>query len=125
MSSDLSQNFNYKGDERLLVYVIFNLLKNALSQMEYPSKFEVHISASENKNMNWLSFRFNHLLKYRVDTRFSADPQNGQVGRKHIQYSNLSFAYCQRVMKSFSGEIHCLSLSEEMTEFKLGFPSIN
>lgn len=125
VSSDLSQNFNYKGDERLLVYVIFNLLKNALSQMEYPSKFEVHISASENKNMNWLSFRFNHLLKYRVDTRFSADPQNGQIGRKDIQYSNLSFAYCQRVMKSFSGEIHCLSLSEEMTEFKLGFPSIN
>lgn len=121
--SDLGQDFNFKGDERLLVFVLFNLLKNAFSQIEYPSKFEIYISTSESGNMNWLSLKFNHQLNYRVTTGLSSNPQH--INHKGMQFSNLSFAYCHRVMKSFSGEIQCLHHGEEMTEFKLGFPFIS
>lgn len=124
VTTDLSQDFSYKGDEQLLVFVIFNLLKSALSQIEYPAKFEIHISTSDNENLNWLSIRFNHLPKYRADVRFSPDSQSEHIDHKDKQYSNLSLAYCHRVMTSFSGEMHCLSHGEEMTEFKLGFPRI-
>jgi hypothetical protein len=41
------------------------------------------------------------------------------------QNSNLSFAYCSRVMSSFSGEIQYLSHGDEMSEFLLGFPALN
>ena len=129
VNSDLSRDFDYKGDERLLVFVIFNLLKNALSQVEYPSKFEIHISASTDKNMNWLSLRFNHLPTYVDSMRISSESHaySEHIGKKggDIQHSNLSLAYCHRVMTSFSGEMHCLSHGEGMTEFKLGFPVIN
>ena len=92
VSSDLCQNFNFKGDERLLVFVVFNLLKNALSQIEYPSKFEILISTSGNEKMNCLSVKFNHLPNYRVDMRFSPDSQSEHIDHKGKQYSNLSLA---------------------------------
>lgn len=125
VTSDLCQNFNFKGDERLLVLVIFNLLKNTLSQMGYPSKFEILISTSVTEKMNCLSVKFNHLPDYRVDMRFNPDCESEDVDHKIKQYSNLSLAYCHRVMTAFSGEIKCLSHGEEMTEFKLGFPHID
>ncbi len=121
ISSDLSQDFSFKGDERLLVFVIFNLLKCALSQTELPHNFEIHISTKVKQGMNWLSFKFSHQASFRCDRRFKMDAQNEKLD---TQNSNLSFAYCSRVMSSFSGEIYYLSHGDEMSEFLLAFPML-
>lgn len=115
INSELRQDFKFKGDERLLIFVIFNLLKSALSQTEYPNNFEIHLSTSVEENKNWLSVKFNHQANYRAGKRLSAEMQN----------ANLSFAYCSRVMKSFSGEMRFLLHGEDVSEFMLGFPIVS
>lgn len=124
ITSDLSQDFKFKGNDELLVFVIFNILKSALSQSEYPLNFEIHISTSISDNMNWLSVRFNHQPSYRTDKRFGLSSLDENES-KGMQGKNLSFAYCHHVMRSFSGEIRYLPHGKVASEFILGFPIIS
>lgn len=121
ITSDLNQDFNFKGGDRLLVFVIFNILKNALSQSDYPLDFEINISTSVSEGMNWLSARYNHQSNYRVAKRFNLSGSD-ESEAENMQVDNLSFAYCHRVMKALDGQFFYLSHGAEASEFKLVFP---
>jgi hypothetical protein len=120
ITSYLSQDFKFKGSHKHLVFVIFNVLKSALSQPEYPLNFEIHVSTSISENMNWLSVNFNHQSNYRVDKRFNET----SLDESFEKSSDLSISYCQKVMKSLSGEFRYILHGNELSEFRLGFPKI-
>lgn len=122
ISCDLSQNFSFKGDEPLLIFALFNLLKNALYQQHYRKNYEIYISTEQSESFNWLSIR---------DTGpgISAEQQekifNEFYSVNSEQGTGLGLAYCKRVMKAFGGKIECVSELGEFTEFRLGFPVIS
>lgn len=126
VNTDLSRHFNYRGNEELLVFVIFNLLKDILSQTEYPPSFEIYISTAESDNMNWLKLKFNHHINYRAEMCFGTGADNKvNVMNKKTLGSNLSLAYCHKVMNLFSGKLLYQAHGETLSEFKLGFPIID
>ena len=121
ITCDLSQNFSFKGDEHLLIFAVFNLLKNALYQQHFSKHYEIYISTEQNDSFNWLSIRdtgpgISAEQREKIfDEFYSVNSEQG---------TGLGLAYCKRVMKAFGGKIECLSELGEFTEFRLGFPVI-
>jgi two-component system autoinducer 1 sensor kinase/phosphatase LuxN len=121
VSCDLNQSFSFKGDEPLLMFAIFNLLKNALYQRHYRKHYEIHISTEQTDSMNWLRVRDSgpgispEQQEKVFDEFYSTNAEQG---------TGLGLAYCRRVMKAFGGKIECVSTLGEFTEFRLGFPVI-
>ena len=118
VNCDLRQTFNLRGDETLLIYLIFNLLKNALYFSQTVQPFQISITSHIEEKHNTLLIRDNgpgiptkHLEKI-FDDFFSTD---------RFQGTGLGLAYCRRVMLSFGGDISCHSEVGTFTEFKLTF----
>lgn len=122
ISCDLSQNFSFKGDEPLLIFAVFNLLKNALYQQHYRKNYEIYISSEESESFNWLSIRDS-------GPGISVEQQekifNPFYSVNSVHGTGLGLSYCKRVMKAFDGKIECRSELGEFTEFRLGFPVIS
>jgi len=122
ISCALSQAFSFKGDEPLLIFALFNLLKNALYHQHYRKKYAIYIGTELSDSMNWLSVR---------DSGPGISPeQRDKVFNEFYSTSNeqgtgLGLAYCRRVMKAFGGKIECVSEVGEFTEFRLGFPVVS
>lgn len=121
ISCDLQQDFSCKVEERLLMLALFNVMKMALSQIEYPKGFEIYISTSMSDRMNWLSVRFNHKPSFRKYKHLYPDIEG--VGIQE-QSPNLGMVFCHQVMKSFSGELCCIAHGEDSTELLFGFPKL-
>jgi signal transduction histidine kinase len=123
---DLRQNFTFKGDETLLIYTLFNLLKNslnyALNYTHSASDFEIQITSLVEEEFNVLVFRDNgpgvssDVLTHIFEDFFSGDGSYG---------SGLGLAYCRRVMNAFNGDISCTSELGQFTEFKMRFLPID
>ena len=102
----------------LLMYAIFNLLKHALSQAPLCKDFKLYINSSVEGRSNVLVFRDNgvgvseEVLPRVFEDYFCVERERG---------SNIGLAYCQRIMKSFGGDIECSSSEGEFTEFRLTF----
>jgi signal transduction histidine kinase len=116
---DLSRNFAFQGDEHLLIFAIFNLLKNALYQQHYRNHYEIYISSEQRDSFNWLKFRDTGpgIPAEQLDKVF-----NEFYSTNSSQGTGLGLAYCRRVMLAFDGRIECVSELGEFTEFRLGFP---
>jgi len=119
VNCDLRQSFSFNGDLTLLIYVVFNLLKNALYYAHCTPSFEVVIRSQVEGGDNLLIFRDNgpgipiESVEHIFDDFFSTDEVHG---------AGLGLAYCQRVMRAFNGNISCSSELGEFTEFQLRFP---
>ncbi len=117
--SDLRQDFEFKGDETPFIYVLFNLLKNALFYGQYRQGFKISLSSVVSERQNLLIFRDNgpgvspELQTKIFEEFFSVNNEQG---------TGLGLAYCKRVMRSIGGDITCLSVVGEFTEFRLQFP---
>ncbi|HYF17046.1 MAG TPA: response regulator [Ramlibacter sp.] len=110
-------DFHFRGDETAYLFVLFNLIKNALHYLgPYPGT-RVAITVGD------------HQVKVRDNgpgvapevlaglfKPFRSVGKSGGTG--------LGLAYCQRVMKAFGGEIRCHSVLGEFTEFAMKFPRI-
>jgi len=118
---DLRQTFNFRGDETLLIYVVFNLLKNALYFSHSSPTFEILINSRIENKQNILVFRDNGrgippaFIEKIFEDFFSSDNTYG---------TGLGLAYCRRVMHAFNGDITCASVLGEYTEFQLVFPPV-
>lgn len=121
---DLSQEFMLKGDEMLLVFVLFNLFKHALNQPEMPIDFDVQIVTKVSEEKNFLHFRYTHpsgsvvqkdLLREQADKGKSAESASQEL--------NLSFLFCSRVMSSFQGDFKLVDINKTTSEIILIFPS--
>lgn len=111
-------DFQFRGDETAFLFVLFNLLKNALYYVSRYPDMRVDITIGD------------HEVRVR-DTGPGMAPEvlrglfepfrtTGKAGG-----TGLGLAYCRRVMTSFGGTIHCDSELGHFTEFSLHFPAVS
>ena len=115
ISLDLEQNFIFRGDENMIIFVIFNLLKNSLY---YKSKIEIRTEAKPDGN--YLYFKDygpgieSDKLELIFESFFTSGKKDG---------TGLGLPFCKRIMMAFDGEIICKSEVDKGTEFEMNFPS--
>lgn len=122
VSVKIQQDFLFKGDETLLVYVLFNLLKNALYYLKTDPGSSIELSAESTSVGNVIIVRDTgpgipqSLIPHLFDNFFTAGKKGG---------TGLGLAYCQRIMRAFNGGIRCESVEGEFTKFLLVFPRVS
>lgn len=112
------KDFTFRGDETAFVFVLFNLIKNALYYLgPYPGTSlsivvdDLQVRVRDNgpgiseKNLE------------RLFEPFETAGKSGGTG--------LGLAYCRRVMRAFGGDITCVSVKGEFTEFTMQFPPVD
>jgi two-component system, CAI-1 autoinducer sensor kinase/phosphatase CqsS len=116
-----NKDFIFKGDETLLIYIIFNLIKNSLYYENYRQGFNIKITLSESKDHNFVKIRDNGpgIEEEKIGMIFESFVTSGKKGG-----TGLGLPFCRRVMRSFGGQISCHSVAGEFTEFTLQFPKI-
>lgn len=108
---DLENDFIFKGDETLMIFVLFNLLKNSLY---YKAKINIWLDA----NKKCLYFKDNGVgipkdkLESIFDSFFTSNKKGG---------TGLGLPFCKRVMQAFGGDIACTSIEGQGVEFCLKF----
>ncbi len=115
----LVEDFEFIGSEPLMVYVMFNLFKNALYAMRVAGKGELVVSLSKEEGLPLLTV---------LDTGsgIPADdlPRIFETffTTKRSQGAGLGLSFCRRVIESFGGHMHCESVQGEYTAFHMRFP---
>ena len=115
ISLDLEQSFIFRGDENMMIFVIFNLLKNSLY---YKSKIEIRAEAKPDGN--YLYFKDygpgieKDKLKLVFESFFTSGKKDG---------TGLGLTFCKRIMMAFNGDIICKSEIDRWTEFEMKFPN--
>ncbi|MCC2632359.1 MAG: putative histidine kinase, atypical unorthodox [Ramlibacter sp.] len=118
VSVEISEDFTFKGDETAYLFVLFNLVKNALYYVKPYPHTRVTITVGD------------HQVKVRDNgPGIAPDALAGlfepfrSVGKSGG--TGLGLAYCQRVMRAFDGGIACESVPGSFTEFTMRFPAIS
>lgn len=112
-------DFQFIGSKSLLVYVLFNLLKNALYSLESAGKGTIRIDVISNHSGNYLIFEDTGLgieedILPLIFDGFFTTRNNG---------TGAGLAFCKRTMQSFGGDINVSSRLGESTRFTLEFVS--
>ncbi len=111
---DLENDFIFKGDENMMVFVIFNLLKNSFY---YKSKIEIRTEVKSDGN--YLYFKDygpgieSDKLELIFESFFTSGKKDG---------TGLGLPFCRRIMRAFDGDIVCRSEVGVWTEFEMTFP---
>jgi two-component system CAI-1 autoinducer sensor kinase/phosphatase CqsS len=116
--TDMGAAFDFFGDREQLIYVLFNLINNALYYSQKPG-FRIDISTASGETGNIVRVRDNGPgipTEYRnqLFTRFFSMGKLGGNG--------LGLSFCKRVVESFSGTITCDSVEGLWTEFTVTLP---
>ncbi|MDB5750142.1 MAG: putative histidine kinase, atypical unorthodox [Ramlibacter sp.] len=114
----VADDFTFKGDETAYLFVLFNLIKNALYYLApYPqTRVTITIGNQQVKvHDNGPGIAPDAL--HGLFEPFRSVGKSGGTG--------LGLAYCQRVMRAFGGEISCVSVPGQSTEFTMRFPGIS
>ena len=116
---DTRETFTFRIDETLFIFVIFNLLKNALYYLGNHPESEIRIRLKKGTRYNYLFFHDTGpgIAKEDLPHIFESFHTKGKKGG-----TGLGLAYCKRVMKAFGGNITCDSVKGKYTEFTLSFP---
>lgn len=114
----VKEDFTFRGDETAYLFVLFNLLKNALYYTAaYPqTRVTITIGGQQVKVRDTGPGIPPDVLP----GLFEAFRSIGKTGG-----TGLGLAYCQRVMRAFGGEIGCASVVGEYTEFTMDFPAVS
>jgi len=117
--ADLTADFPIHADQKLMVMVLFNLLKNALHALARAGHGEIRLRMELGTRRNRLIFRdtgtgvpereLSSIFK-----RFHTYPRNEGTG--------IGLAFCRETLEAWDGRIHCSSVEHEYTEFVLEFP---
>ena len=132
-SIDIQDNFYFKGDENMMIFVLFNLLKNALFYLKtYPkSRITIYTKKEgdvndgndiDNKNFNYLYFKDTGagIPSEKLESIFESFMTSGKEGG-----TGLGLPFCRRVVTAFNGTITCNSELEKYTEFIIKLPKIS
>ncbi len=117
ISIDVQRNFMFKGDETLAIFVLFNLIKNAL----YYFKLKPSATLTIAINQPTITLRDTGpgIPLERLPHLFESFQTSGKQGG-----TGLGLTYCKRVMQAFGGDITCRSALNKYTEFTLHFPEV-
>jgi signal transduction histidine kinase len=114
VSLDLNDDFIFKGDENMMIFVIFNLLKNALY---YKSKIEIRTEAKPDGNYLYFKDYGPGIEKDKLALIFESFFTSGKKDG-----TGLGLPFCKRIMTAFDSDIICRSEIGEWTEFEMKFP---
>lgn len=114
----VKQDFIFKGDETRFIFVLFNLLKNALHY------FDDHPAARVTITVDGHTVTFEDTgpgIKPEVLARlFESFHTSGKAGG-----TGLGLSFCKRTMVAFGGDISCESELDRFTRFVLRFPPVS
>ncbi|MBA3771329.1 MAG: response regulator [Ramlibacter sp.] len=114
---DVLSDFNFRGDETAYLFVLFNLIKNAMYYLASDVDARVTITVAHNQvRVRDTGPGMSADALARLFRPFSSVGKTGGTG--------LGLAYCQRVMQAFGGDITCESVPGEYTEFALSFAPV-
>ncbi|MBL6955837.1 MAG: response regulator [Chlorobium phaeobacteroides] len=116
------ENFVFRVDETIYVFVLFNLIMNALHYLKSCPDARIYISLEKGVQWNRVKVKDTGpgIPSENLPRLFDAYFTSGRKGG-----TGLGLAYCKRVMESFKGDITCDSVEGEYTEFILTFPVIS
>lgn len=112
------EDFSFEGNSLLVQHVLFNLLKNGLFYAKKSKNPGVYIRTEITGEMNVLYFKDTgpgidpQIVPHIFDRFFSKTPNGTGIG----------LSFCKLVMEGMGGQISCVSVLGEYTEFKLEFP---
>lgn len=114
-------DFSFKGNELLMIHVLFNLLKNSLYYIKAADKGEISIWVDHNGTHNRLHFK---------DTAKGIPADDlplifEKFFSKTYHGTGIGLTFCKVVMQHFGGRISCQSEDGEYTEFILAFPKLS
>jgi CheY-like chemotaxis protein/signal transduction histidine kinase len=113
----VSSDFVFRGDETAFVFVIFNLLKNALYYLPaYPHANVTITVGNQQVKVHDNGPGIPYDVQDRLFQPFATMGKSGGTG--------LGLAYCRRVMEAFGGSIKCESVPQQFTEFSMTFPAV-
>ncbi|PWF48665.1 sensor histidine kinase [Massilia glaciei] len=114
--------FDFHGCDTLLVYVLYNLLKNALSALAAAGRGDIEISFERGAEHNRLRVTdtgngiARDVLPLVFDPYYTTRPGGGGTG--------MGLAFCKRVLGAFGGSIACDSVEGQYTTMVLAFPAL-
>jgi CheY-like chemotaxis protein len=113
----IRQDFTLKANETACIFILFNLIKNALFYFKQlpQATLTITVDAPHIRVHDTGPGMTPEVL----GTLFGCFATSGKEGG-----TGLGLAYCQRTMRAFGGEIACDSVHGEYTEFTLRFPII-
>jgi two-component system, CAI-1 autoinducer sensor kinase/phosphatase CqsS len=115
VSLTVVDDFVFRGDETLFIFVLFNLFKNALYYHRlYP---EMKLVVTVDQRHVFVADTGPGIPESVLPRLFDSFQTSGKVGG-----TGLGLAYCKRVMTAFNGDILCDSIEGEGTRFTLRFP---
>ncbi len=115
VSLGLKSDFIFKGDENMMIFVIFNLLKNALY---YKSKIEIRTAIKPDGNYLYFKDYGPGIEKDKLALIFESFFTSGKKDG-----TGLGLPFCKRIMTAFEGNIICRSEIGKWTEFEIKFRS--
>jgi len=116
---DPQQDFQVKGEELLVIHVLFNLIKNALYYVAKAGKGDIQIWLEKGKDFNKLYFKdtgtgiSKESLPHVFDRFFTQTYHGAGVG----------LSFCKMAMENMKGKITCDSVEGDYTLFVLSFSS--
>ncbi|TOP07244.1 hybrid sensor histidine kinase/response regulator, partial [Vibrio parahaemolyticus] len=119
-SFDARSEFDFLGSDTLLKYVMYNLFKNAFHHRS-SDEFHIHVSMQSNDTVNQIVVTDNgsgiapDVIRH-IFQDFYTTGKSGSYG--------LGLPFCKKVMRSFGGNIKCISQPGEWSQFTLTFPPI-
>ncbi|HGF4928434.1 TPA: response regulator [Vibrio parahaemolyticus] len=120
ISFDARSEFDFLGSDTLLKYVMYNLFKNAFHHRS-SDEFHIHVSMQSNYTANQIVVTDNgsgiapDVIRH-IFQDFYTTGKSGSYG--------LGLPFCKKVMRSFGGNIKCISQPGEWSQFTLTFPPI-
>lgn len=115
---DLEEDFEFMGVELLMIYILFNLIKNALYSIRSAQKGEIDITLKRGESTGWIIF---------TDTGEGIRPEviekifDGFFTTKS-DGTGAGLTFCKRTLVSFGGDIECESIYGQYTRFTLSLP---
>jgi two-component system, CAI-1 autoinducer sensor kinase/phosphatase CqsS len=117
VSVHVIEDFSFRGDETAYLFVLFNLMKNALYYLAlYP---DARITITVERPCVRVRDTGPGMTAEQVARAFQPFASAGKTGG-----TGLGLAYCQRVMRAFGGSIACDSVPGQYTQFTMGFPPL-
>jgi signal transduction histidine kinase len=114
-------DFEFQGSDSLMVFVLFNLIKNSLYAIRAAGKGEISITVAGNERGHTLTFTdtgsgIPAAVQSRIFDTFFTTKKAGGAG--------IGLAFCRQVVESFGGRLRCESEEGRFTTFTMTFPAL-
>lgn len=121
VSTDVFEDYDFFGSDTLMVYVLFNLIKNSLYAIQSVNKGDIKITVAAGQSVQRLTLTDTACgipaatVSRIFETFFTTKSGSG---------AGIGLAFCRRVVGSFGGRIRCESVEGLHTTFIIEFPSL-